>query len=112
MMAVEGFSLGSLVGFSQPSIEGDGGTSVLAMVIAGTILLCGVVIARIGVSNRASVATGVGIILAAGLSLLGTLIAFSETDEVGSLLILTGVASLVAGLAGFDVVGQVRTQNN
>ena len=111
-MVVEGFSLGSLVGFSQPGIEGEGGAFILIMVVAGIILLCGIVIALIGVFNRASLATGIGTILAAGLSLLGVLVAISEANEVGSLLLLAGLASLVAGLAGFAVVRQVRTQIN
>lgn len=50
VMAVEGFSLGVLVGFSQPGIEGDEAT-ILTMVIAGVILLCGVVIALIEFST-------------------------------------------------------------
>lgn len=110
-MAVEGFSLGVLVGFSQPGIEGDEAT-ILTMVTAGVILLCGVVIALIGVLNRASIAAGIGAVSAAALSLLGVLVALAETDEVGGLLLLTGLASLVAGLAGFAVVRQLRTQIN
>lgn len=111
VVAVEGFSLGVLVGFSQPGIEGDEAT-ILTMVTAGVILLCGVVIALIGVLNRASIAAGIGAVSAAALSLLGVLVALAETDEVGGLLLLTGLASLVAGLAGFAVVRQLRTQIN
>lgn len=107
VMTVEGLSLGMLVGLSQPGIEGEEGTFILTMV-AGVILLCGIVIALIGVLNRASIATGIGAIFAAALSLLGVLVAFAQAGEVGSLLLLTGLASLVAGLAGFDVVRQVR----
>lgn len=77
-MAVEGLSLGVLVGFSQPGIEGDEAT-ILTMVIAGVILLCRVVIALVGVLNRASI----GAAFAAALSLLGVLVALAETDEVG-----------------------------
>lgn len=110
-MAIEGFSMGVLVGFSQPGIEGEEAT-ILTMVIAGVILLCGVVIALIGVLNRASIAVGIGAVFAAALSLLGVLVALAETDEVGGLLLLTGLASLVAGLAGVTVVRQLRTQIN
>lgn len=111
VMAVEGLGLGILVGLSQQGIESEEGTFIL-IVIAGIILLCGVVVARIGVLNRASIATGTGVILAAALSLLGVLVALARADEVGSLLLLTGLASLVAGLAGFDVVRQTQTGIN
>lgn len=110
VIAVEGFSLGNLVALSQPGIEGGG--SILTMVIAVIILLCGVVIALIGVLNQASLATGIGTVVAAGLSLLGVVVVIIEADEVGSLLLLTGLAGLVAGLAGFDVMRQSRTQIN
>lgn len=46
------------------------------------------------------------------MGLLGVVVAIFEADEVGSLLLLAGLASLVAGLAGFDVVRRVRTQIN
>lgn len=82
VMAVEGLSLGVLVGFSQPGIEGDEAT-ILTMVIAGVILLCRVVIALVGVLNRASIGAGIGAVFAAALSLLGVLVALAETDEVG-----------------------------
>lgn len=108
VMAVEGLGLGRLVGFSRPRMEGEQGEFILTMVIAGVIVLGGVVIALIGVLNRATIATGTGVILAAALSLLGVVIALAQADEVGSLLLLTGLASLVAGLAGFDVVRQAR----
>lgn len=108
VMAAEGFSLGNLVGFSVPGMEGEGGGSILIMAIAVIILLCGVVVALIGVFNRASLATGIGTIVAAGLSLLGVVVAIFEADEVGSLLLLASLASLVAGLKGFDVVRRVR----
>lgn len=111
VMAVEGLGLGILVGLSQQGIESEEGTFIL-IVIAGIILLCGVVVARIGVLNRASIATGTGVILAAALSLLGVLVALARADEVGSLLLLTGLASLVAGLAGFGVVRQTQTGIN
>lgn len=89
-------------------MEGEEGEFILTMVIAGVTLLCGVVIAFIGVLNRASTAAGLGVILAATLSMLGVLVALATADEVGSLLVLTGIASLVAGIAGFDVVRQAR----
>lgn len=63
---------------------------VIAVVI---ILLCGVVVALIGVFNRASPATGIGTIVAAGLALLGVVVAIFEADEVGGFLLLTGLAS-------------------
>lgn len=103
VMAAEGLGLGILVGVSQPGIESEEGTFIL-MAIAGIILLSGIVIALIGILNRPSIATGAGVVLAAALSLLGVLVALATTDEVGSLLILTGLASLVAGIAGLDVV--------
>lgn len=53
---------------------------------------------------------GAGVVIAVGL--LGVVVAIFEADEVGSLLLLAGLASLVAGLAGFDVVRRVRTQIN
>lgn len=106
VMAVEGLGLGRLVGFSWQRMEGV--ELILAMAIAGVILLCGVGIALIGVLNRASIATGASVILAAALSLLGVLVALATADEGRSLLLLTGLASLVAGLAGFDVVRQAR----
>lgn len=108
VMAVEGLGLGRLVGFSRPRMEGEEGEFILTMVIAGVILLSGVVIALIGILNRASIATGIGVILAATLSLLGVFVAFAQADEGGSFLLLAGLASLVAGLAGFDVVRQAR----
>jgi len=49
-----------------------------------------------------------GAILAAALSLLG--VALAQADELGSLLLVTGIAILVAGLVGFDVVRQVHTR--
>ncbi len=110
-MAVEGFSLGNLVGFSVPGIEGEGGGSILIMVIAVVILLAGVMVALIGVSNRASLGTGIGTIVAAGLSLSGVVVAIFAADEVGSLLFLAGLASLVAGLKGLDLVRQVRNRS-
>lgn len=111
VMAVEGFSLGNLVGFSVPGIEGEGGVSILIMVIAVIILLAGVMVALIGVSNRASLGAGIGTIVAAGLSLAGVVVALFAADEVGSLLLLTGLASLVAGLKGLDLVRQVRNRS-
>jgi hypothetical protein len=59
-----------------------------------------------------SIGAGIGAVFASALSLLGVLVALAEIDEVGGLLLLTGLASLVAGLAGFAVVRQVRAQIN
>ncbi|MFP4555197.1 MAG: hypothetical protein ACLFRT_15250 [Actinomycetota bacterium] len=89
-------------------MEVEEGAFILTMAIAGVILICGVVIALIGVLNRATIATGIGVVLAAALSLLGVMVALAQADEVGNLLLLTGLGSLVAGLAGFDVVRQTR----
>lgn len=63
---------------------------------------------EIGVTRRWLV--GAGVVIAVGL--LGVVVAIFEADEVGSLLLLAGLASLVTGLAGFDVVRRVRTQIN
>lgn len=108
VIAVEGLGFGRLVGFSRPRMEVEEGAFILTMAIAGVILICGVVIALIGVLNRATIATGIGVVLAAALSLLGVMVALAQADEVGNLLLLTGLGSLVAGLAGFDVVRQTR----
>lgn len=105
-MAVEGLGLGRLVGFSPQRMEGV--ELIVAMAIAGTVLLCGAVIALLGVRNRATIVTGTAVILAAVLSLSGVGVGLATADDGGSLLVLTGLASLGAGLAGFDVVLKAR----
>jgi len=92
--------------FSAPGTDGDG---ILT-------LIGGVVVALIGVANRASIVAGIGTVIIAVLALLVVVNVFgnfnlADTEEaasVGSGLYLTGLASLFALIAGFKVIGQAR----
>lgn len=91
VMVGEGFGLGNL-DFAAPVAE-----------IALIVLISGVVVALIGAFNRMSLVAGIGVIAAAGLSMVAVVFG-AFIAEVGSLLFLTGLASLVAGLKGVDLV--------
>lgn len=110
-MMVEGLGLflGDIEVFAVQVTEGEGeGFALIGGIeIALIILLCGAAVALIGVFNRASLVSGIATIVAAGLSLVVVVFGAVEGD-VGSLFLLTGLASLVAGLAGFNVVRQTR----
>jgi hypothetical protein len=104
LMAVGSFLPWARAGiFSVAGTEGDG---ILT-------LIGGVAVALVGVANRASIVTGIGTIVVAGLSFWVVANIFGnfgvlETDSIGSGLYLTGLASLFAIIAGFRVIGQAR----
>lgn len=104
LMAVGSFLPWARAGiFTVAGTDGDG---ILT-------LIGGVVVAIVGIANRASIVTGIGTIVVGGLSFWVVANIFGnfgvlETDSIGSGLYLTGLASLFAIIAGFKVFGQTR----
>lgn len=86
--------------FSAAGTEGDG---ILT-------LIGGVVVALIGIANRVSMATGIAAVIVSGASLWIVVSVFGrlETDLYGSGLYLTALASLMALVAGFQLISQAR----
>ncbi len=75
-----------------------------------------VVVALIGIANRASVITGLGRVVVAGVSIRIVVTVLSNFDigGIGSIrsgFYLTGLASLFALIAGFKVFSQARKAN-
>lgn len=76
-------------------------------------LIGGVIVALVGVANRASIITGLGTLIVAGFSMWIVINIFGNFDTVdigsiGSGLYLTGLASLFAAISGLKVFGEAR----
>jgi len=85
--------------FSAAGTQGDGIFTLIG----------GVIVALIGTANRASYATGIGALVVGALSVLIVFSVFGRLDAefIGAGLILTGLASLFAGIAGLQLISQV-----
>lgn len=105
----------SLNGIGQPSPVGAGRDFSAAGTQGDGIfaLIGGVIVALVGIANKASVITGIGTVIVAGLSLLIVFNVFGnfgsvDIGSVGSGLFLTGLASVFALIAGLKVIGETR----
>jgi hypothetical protein len=104
LMAIGSFLPWARAGiFSVAGTEGDGILTLIA----------GVIIAIVGVANRATLITGIGTVVVAGFSVWVVVNVFnnlsSDVSSIGTGLVLTGIASLFALIAGVDLIRHSRS---
>ena len=107
LMAIGSFLPWAQAGiFSAAGTDGDGIFTLIG----------GVVVALVGIANRASVITALGTVVVAGFSIwivanVFTNFASGDVGSIGSGLYLTGLASLFALIAGFKIFGQTGSES-
>jgi hypothetical protein len=101
-------AVGSFMPWAQAGIFSVAGTSGDGVFT----LIGGVIVALVGIANRASLVTAVGTVAVAGFCLYIVANVFgnfgTDVSSAGTGLFVTGLASLIAIIGGLKVFGQAR----